>query len=392
MKQAGVERGYTLYGMPASLYTAKPRAYLRKQGIQFVEHPMGSQHFQEIVVPKLGRLIVPVLEAPDGELIQDGAAIIDYCEAAGLAKLSAFPGGPCQRAVAYLFELFGGEGLLRPAMHYRWNFPEENEHFLRTEFGLHIAPGLPADQKAAVFEFASSRMKSAMEIFGVNAQSIPLIERAYAEFLALFEAHLEAAPYLLGGRPSVGDYGLLTALFAHLGRDPKPADLMRRTAPRVARWVERMNAPGLDMAEYVNQPPDWFAADEIPETLRALMHYVAEEYLDEITAQAAFVNQFLEANPDIETGSVIGGKASKRALGRTGLVWRGLTLSVGVFPYRLWLLQRILDTEASADANGRQRIRAVFKQTGLEALLDVRTHRRVERRDNREIWDKPGEA
>lgn len=377
---------YTLYGMPASLYTGKVRAYLRKQGIAFVEHAMGTTHFRETVVPMIGRFIVPVLETPEGSLIQDGAAIIDYCEARGLARMSAFPDTPKQRTIAHLFELFGGEGLLRPAMHYRWNFPAENEHFLRTEFCQHIAPGMPEDQQAAVFDFAAGRMKTAMELFGVNAASIPVVETSYAEFLSLFEAHLKHAPYLLGGRPSIGDYGLLAPLFAHLGRDPKPADLMRRTAPRVARWVERMNSPGLDMAEYVSQAPEWFADDAVPPTLLALMRYVADDYLGEIAAHAAFVNWYLEAHPDVETGSPVGGKASKRMLGRTDLSWRGLALSVGVFPYRLWLLQRVQEAAVRGTPEAHAQTRSIFRDAGLELLLDLRTHRRVERQGNREVW------
>lgn len=378
---------YVLYGMPASLYTGKPRAYLRKQGIDFIEHPMGSTHFRETIVPQLDRFIVPVLQAPDGALIQDGAAIIDYFENMGLAGLSACPATPRQRVVAFIFELFGGEGLLRPAMHYRWNFPAENEHFLRTEFGNFLAPGRPRSEKDAVFDFAAGRMKQAMELFGVNAETIPAVESSYAEFLALFDAHLDTAPYLLGGQPSIGDYGLIAAMFAHLGRDPKPADLMRRTAPRVARWVERMNAPGHDMAEYLDTAPLWFAADEIPLTLAALLRYVAEEYLNEISAQVDFINRYLAGQPAIAEGDIVGGKANKRSLGRTDVSWRGMSISVGVFPYRIWLLQRVQDAYEAADVHERRAVRTLLSEVGLEPLLDLRTLRRVERRNNREVWD-----
>ena len=377
---------YTLIGMPGSLYTGKPRSYLRKQGIDFVEHPMGTKRFREEIVPRIGRFIVPVLLTPEDGIVQDGTAIIDYFERTGLARWSAYPTTPRQRVVALVFELFGGEGLLRPAMHYRWNFPAENDRFLRIEFGNFLAPGGSPAEKEAVFEFASGRMKQAMDLFGENERSIATVEAAYAEFLALLDAHVETAPYLLGGRPSIGDYGLLAPLFAHLARDPRPADLMRRTAPRVARWVERMNAPGLDMAEYVDVQPAWFEGDAIPPTLAALLRYVAEEYLDEITAQVDFVNRHLSERPSIDDGDVVGGAPNKRSIGRTEVAWRGRTLSVGVFPYRIWLLQRIQDAFAECDDSGRRAVRDLFAAVGLEPLLDLRTHRRVERRDNREVW------
>lgn len=378
--------GYTLFGMPASLYTGKPRAYMRKQGVDFVEHPMGSALFREEIVPKIGRFIVPVLQTPDGALVQDGTDIIDYFEHKGAARWSAYPTTAKQSVVALIFELFGGEGLLRPAMHYRWNFPAENLHFLRTEFGNFLAPERWRADKDAVFEFASGRMKQAMELFGVNAATIPAIEASYGEFLSLFDAHLETTPYLLGGRPSIGDYGLLAPLFAHLGRDPKPADLMRRTAPRVARWVERMNAPGLDTAEYMEAPPNWFGGDEIPPTLVALLRYVGTEYASEIAAQVGFVNHHLAAHEEIREGDVVGGKPNARSLGRTDVAWRGTAISVGVFPYRIWLLQRVQDAFAKSDAAARAEVRALLKLNGLEPLLDTRATRRIERRDNREVW------
>ncbi|MEQ1864460.1 MAG: glutathione S-transferase family protein [Micropepsaceae bacterium] len=378
--------GYTLYGMPSSLFTGKPRAYLRKQGIDFVEHPMGSTHFRETIVPKIGRFIVPVLETPEGALVQDGTDIIEYFERKGLARWSAYPTTPKQHVVALISELFGGEGLLRPAMHYRWNFPDQNEHFLRTEFGNFLAPGRVRAEKDAAFDFAARRMKQAMELLGVSAATIPAVEAAYAEFLNVFDAHLDTAPYLLGGRPSIGDYGLLAPLFAHLGRDPRPADLMRRTAPRVARWVERMNAPGLDSAEFTDIGPEWFADDAIPATLAALLRYVGEEYANEIGAQVEFVNRYLGEHPEIREGDVVGGRPNARSLGRCDVAWRGVTLSVGVFPYRVWLLQRVQAAFGNCDRVGQDAVRALLKDAGLERLLDLRTSRRVERRDNREVW------
>jgi glutathione S-transferase len=377
---------YTLYGMPSSLFTGKPRAYLRKQGIEFVEHPFGSTRFREQVVAKIGRFIAPVLETPEGELVQDGAAIIDYVERKGLARWSAFPTTHKQAVVAQIFELFGGEGLLRPAMHYRWNFPEQNLHFLRTEFGDFLAPGRSRAEKDAVFDFAASRMKRAMELFGVNEASMPTVEASYIEFLKLFEAHLDTTPYLLGGRPSIGDYGLMAPLFAHLGRDPMPADLMRRTAPGVARWVERMNAPELDAGEFPDMAPDWFADDAIPPTLKALLSFVGEDYANEIEAQVAFVDRYLAEHPEIREGEVVGGKPNARQLGRTDVAWRGLTLSVAVFPYRLWLLQRVQTAFAKAAGPAQAEVRALLQGVGLERMLDLRAARRVERHDNLEVW------
>ena len=47
---------------------------------------------------------------------------------------SAYPATAVLRTVAHLLELFGGEGLLRPAMHYRWDFDDVNVPFLAKDF------------------------------------------------------------------------------------------------------------------------------------------------------------------------------------------------------------------------------------------------------------------
>jgi len=47
-----------------------------------------------------------------------------------------YPEDPVIKAISLLFELFGNEGLLRPAMHYRWNFDDDNLDFLKVSAKL----------------------------------------------------------------------------------------------------------------------------------------------------------------------------------------------------------------------------------------------------------------
>jgi hypothetical protein len=46
--------GYILYAMPASLYSAKARSYLRKRGIDHLERANGHPAYRERIVPALG--------------------------------------------------------------------------------------------------------------------------------------------------------------------------------------------------------------------------------------------------------------------------------------------------------------------------------------------------
>jgi len=106
---------YTLYAMPASLYSGKARSYLRKHHIDYVEIAPGDARYTDQVVPSIGRWIIPVLQTGDGTLVQDTVDIIDHLDAGVTAERSAYPSTPVHRAIAHLLELFGGEGLLRPA-------------------------------------------------------------------------------------------------------------------------------------------------------------------------------------------------------------------------------------------------------------------------------------
>ncbi len=386
---------YTLYGAPVSLYTGKARSYLRSQGIDFVEVAPGSDRYLQHVVPTVGRWIIPCLETPDGEIVQDGADIIDHFEkgpGAPLRRHSSYPESPMLLAIAHVFELFGGEGLLRPAMHYRWNFDEQNLAFLSSEFAL-LVPGAVHDHDAFVHN--SGRMRKAAVNFGVTPESAPAIEAAFEEWLDLFSAHLERHPYLLGDHPTIGDYGLIAAMWAHLYRDPAPAMLIKQRAPRVGRWVERMTTAEPYLHEYGDAAGSLIDDADLPETLLALLRYVSEEYLPEIAAHVEVANEWLADHPDIEPGTNgLENPAARGLMGGRGLVgngaatfeWRGQQLTTGVMPYRFWLMQRLHDDVALAGPDTQIRVREVFSSAGLEPLLDLRTLRRVERHGHLEVW------
>lgn len=390
---------YTLYGAPVSLYTGKARAYLRRQGIDFVEVLPGSERYLNHIVPTVGRWIIPCLESPDGTIIQDGADIIDHFEKGegqSLRSFNSYPESPVLLAISHLFELFGGEGLLRPAMHYRWNFDDLNLDFLQAEFAMLVPPkpGGTEEEAKAAFLHNSGRMRKAAVAFGVTPETAPAIEASFEEWLDLFSAHLADHPYLLGGQPTIGDFGLIAAMWAHLYRDPAPALLIKQRAPRVGRWVERMTTREPYLHEY-DGSTELIDDAEIPETLLAMMRYVGIEYLGELAAHVDTANEWLAANPDIEPGTngldnpATRGLTSGRGLAGGGVAefaWRGQQITTGVMPYRFWLMQRLHDHLATADPDEQQRTRRVFEAGGADAILDLRTIRRVERTGHLEVW------
>jgi len=389
---------YTLYGAPASLYTGKARSYFRKQGIDFVEMSPGSERYLTHIVPKTGRWIIPCVETPDGEIIQDGADIIDHFERGPgkpLRRYSAYPESPALLAIAHLFEIFGGEGLLRPAMHYRWNFDEDNLDFITAEFALMMPQTLSAEEAKNGFLKSSGRMRKAGVGFGVTPEAQPLIESAFHEWLDLFEAHLVDHPYLLGGHPTVGDFGLIAAMWAHLYRDPAPQMLIKKRAPRVGRWVERMTTAEPYQHEFGDRDESLISDDPVPGTLLAMMKFVSEEYLPEISAHVDAANEWLAEHSDIEAGTnglddpASRGLSNERGSSSATFAWRGIELTTVVMPYRFWLLQRLQDDLGGANTEGQAKARNVFRGTGLESMLDLRTIRRVERANHLEVWGPP---
>lgn len=381
-----MKKQYKLYGVSCSLYTAKVRSFLRKQGIDFVELPPTHTDYVEKVMPAIGRMIIPVLETPAGDIIQDGSDIVEYFENNNISGTPAYPQNAVLKAVSFLFELFAGEGLLRPAMHYRWNFDEQNLEFLKSEFSPFAGIGASDDIVEQVFDFSSSRMRNAKDSFGVSEQSKALVESSYAEFMSLFGEHLKQYPYLLGGQASLGDYALMGPLFGHLYRDPAPAILMRQQAPSVARWVERTNSAQEYWGDHIQDQSPLVDSEKIPATLKTLMRYIAAEYLPEITAHVDFANSWLRERPEMQAGTNGLKDPARRFIGRCEFEWRGITLNTTVMPYRFYLLQRLQDCYEQAQAADKQAIEALFEETGLQSILYLRTDRRVERANHLEVW------
>ncbi|MEL6487802.1 MAG: glutathione S-transferase N-terminal domain-containing protein, partial [Pseudomonadota bacterium] len=320
----------TLYGVPNSLYTGRARSYLIKAGIPYREAPPSDPRYRSEVLPKAGgRLGLPTIEFPDGNVIRDGALIIDHFEAASGHAFS--PATPKQRFFSRLFDVIGAEGLLRPAMHYRWNFDEENLPYLLFHFRMLAPPGPAGEELAAK---SANAMRRATIGFGVTEETIPMVEEVYEEQLAAMEAHFAATPYLLGGRPSIGDFGLYAPMFAHLGRDPKPLSMMFDRALATYRWVERMGRETSDLVEFQNRDETYLAGDEVPQTLIALLKAIAIDFVPETLAAADTINAWIADQDNLAPLT-----PSKRAVGTATFDVRGTTVRAIAQPYRFTLLK-----------------------------------------------------
>ena len=368
-----------LYAMPHSLYSGRARAYLIKNHILFTERSSGHESFKRDVLPKGKLPTIPTLVTPSGEVIRDGAAIMAHFEES--AGWPSLPSGPRQRALALLLDVVGTDGLLRPAMHYRWSFPEANQQFVDFHF---LYSQRESPERREKTNAMMDRMRHAAQVFGVNPDTAMLVETLYLEFLAVLDRHLEQMPYLFGWRPSIGDYGLLGPLYAHLGRDPYPAAIMQQQAPRVFRWVERMNRPDDDMPEHFEPGEGFLANDDIPDTLIHMLQLLAEDFVPETEAAAGTINQFLERSAPA-AGDVAVGRLAE-APGMAEFVVRGEKISALAQPHRFFLLQRLQDTVDEMAGPDQQAVLGILKQCSLESVLGSRLSRRITRRDNLEVW------
>ena len=367
----------TLYGTPLSLYTGRARSYLIKAGLAYRETIPISAHFRDVVLPRAGgRQSMPTIETAEGEVIRDGAAIIDHFEA--IAGNPFSPTTPKQRLLSRLFDVIGAEGLLRPAMHYRWNFPVENLEFLRFHFQS-VMPSGPEREKRA--EAAADRMRAACMGFGVVSESYELVEALYLDLLGKLDRHFGEHPYLLGGKPCIGDFGMIAPLYGHLGRDPKPLSLMQARAIRLFRWVERMNRPDLDVGEFEIQDGEYLVDDHVPDSLIDLLKQIAVEFVPETSAAAVCINEWIDAQGDLPSGTPL-----LRGVGIGSFKLRGLTINALAQPYRFYLLKRVQDEYALLDEQDRRNVANMLSSCDMQTILDIKLTREIGRENNLEVW------
>jgi glutathione S-transferase len=366
----------TLYGTAGSLYTGKTRAYLIKAGIPYLEKSTSGEHYQKVVKPLAKTPSVPCIEFEDGQVIRDGTRIIDYFEAQLGNNFS--PLTPKQKIVSRLFDVIGSEGLLRPAMHYRWDFPKENAHLVRSFFESMVP--LHKDKKETGAKVMSI-MSNAGKAFGAVEENFDVIEEHYENFLQKLDRHFSEYPYLLGGTPCIGDFGLMAAMYAHLGRDPKPLALMQEKAIAVFRWVERMNRPDADMGEFADKfEADYLAEDFIPETLVEVLKEIAIDLVPETKAAALCINDWLEnTQPASET-------PVDRGVGFASFELKAKSINALAQPYRFFLLKRVQVEYEVLEENERKSAYDFLKQCNLTGLIEAKLNREINWLDNREVW------
>lgn len=370
----------TLYGSPFSLFTGRARSYLIKAKIDYREEPHASSHFYKTVLPKAGgRRGIPTIEFANGDVIRDGVAIIDHFEKLNGHKFS--PSSPKQKIVSRLLDVIGAEGLLRPCMHYRFNHDVDEGDFLPFHFGTIYNENTPRGIVSDAKERMAGIREFVLPAWGVTPDTHDLIETFHLETLRVLNEHFAEYPYFLGGKPCIGDFGMMAPLYGHLGRDPKPLSLMTRHAVRLFRWVERMNRPEPDIGEFKNRQESYMEGDLIPSTLKSVLKHLAKDFIPESRAACGQINLWLDENKHLPSGTEV-----QRSVGSCDFEVLGTMIKAEAQPFRFYLLKRMQDEFEALENQDQKLVKSMLEDTGMTELLDMKLSRSIGRDNNLEVW------
>lgn len=369
------EEPIILYGAPQSLFTGRARSYLIKAGIDYRERPVLTEDFYAAQVDEKagGRIGLPTIKFSDGTVIRDGVAIVDHFEA--MRDHPSTPRGPKQKIASQLLDAIGAEGLLRPAMHYRFGFMEQREHVI-----YHFQYTFP--ERARAIRRVERTANKVTPAWGVQPEWTDVIERLYEELLVKMEAHFAEHPYFLGGKPCVGDFGMIAPLFGHLGRDPVPLALMTKLAIHMYRWVERMNRRDADIGEYRGYPEEYIPDDRVPNTLVQVLKHLAIDFVPETRAACECINAWLAENAGLEPKTIVEREVGARAEFEVG----GKTMRAISQPFRFYMLERVQSTYESLPRDDQAQVDALLDACDMSDILDLKLTRRIGRHNNREVW------
>lgn len=356
---------YTLYGAPLSLYTGKVRSYLIYKGLAYQEVFSSLKVYKKIIIPNTGVRFIPVVKTPQGEYLQDTSHIIDTLETRHPER-GIIPTSPKQKLVSYLFETWGDEWLVIPAMHYRWNKP--NFPFIYQEFGKVVLPNMPAFIRAFVGKKIGAKFKGFVPLLGITGKSIPAIEQWYeGHVLTLLDQHFAQHDYLLGSKPCLGDFGLMGPLYAHLYRDPAPGKLMKELAPNVAKWVERMNQPPVNEGQFLND-------DLVPDTLYELLKRIFSEQWPVLLNSVKMIEKWAEEHPHTTH--------LPRTIGEHMFSIGDMTEKRAISTFHQWKVQRVLDSNKGLSPRQTLEMNGFLEELGGVQAMQFVVEKEVARVNN----------
>ncbi len=231
------DRPIRVFGAALSYYTGKLEAYLRYKEIPYERHTLGPGRMRR-VARKVGATQMPAVELPDGRWMTDTTPMIAWFEEQH-PDPPVIPRDPLQAFVSRLVEDYAEEWLWRPAMHYRWSYRTDALHLSRRIVN-EILVDLPLPALLKRFLIRRRQQGGYVKGDGVSRDTWDHVEGCYLKTLDQLEAIFRVRPYLLGGRPTLADFGFFASMFRHFAQDPTASEIMRERAPGVHEWQARL--------------------------------------------------------------------------------------------------------------------------------------------------------
>jgi glutathione S-transferase len=230
---------YRIIGAEMSPYSVKVRSYFRYKSIphQWILRNAESQAEFE----KYARMpIIPLVVTPEGTGIQDSTPVIDAMEKIHPLP-SVHPEDPVAGFISALIEEFGDEWANKWMFHYRWA-RDVDQISSAGRIARMRGAKLEEDKHTALAAQVRARMVDRVWFVGSNAVTAPQIEAGFIDMVGLLDSHLATRPYLFGGRPAIGDFGLWGQIY-EMWTDPTAGALIGGGATNVLDWVHRMLWP-----------------------------------------------------------------------------------------------------------------------------------------------------
>ena len=327
-----------VFGTTASYYTGKLEAYLRAKGIAYRLEPFSRANLRR-AARHTGVVQVPQVECADGSWLVDTTLILEHFERVQ-PEPAVTPRAPAVAFFSRLLEDYADEWLWRPAMHYRWSYPETAR--LMSAWLAEHAADEPGPQWLKRRFWRRRQLGTFVRGDGVTTATRAAVEASYLDTLDALEPVFARRPFVLGERPTEADFGFFASLFRHFASDPAPARILRERAHAVYEWVARMW--NLSPERFASQP----LPSEIPRDLGALCDAIAQIYLPYLDANAAAYSRG-EKTVRYEVQGVAFGEPTK--------------------PYRVWCRDRLSREIVGLGADARSEVdRAFGSRDALDRL------------------------
>lgn len=354
---------YTLYGWHLSYFTGKALCYLRYKQVDFKLQAVNLFTLTRTIKRITGAAVMPVLKTDRGQWIQDTSEIIDFIETRHTNN-PVRPDTPVQEFASLLLEAWGDEWWVPIAMHTRWNHPE-NYALFEHDAGKALLPWMPGFLQRKAAQRPAKMLKGMLPYVGIVPSQYKAMDDWATHMLDCLDEHFKVHPFLLGTRPSLGDFGLVGTMYGHLGRDPWPKRELLDPRKHLSAWLERMKNPA------PHASGELFANDQIPETLNPVFRSIFREFIPMVKGIGDMTTAYAQAHGLHQR--------LPRRLGEVSTTMNGEPFKRGALPYMVWMMQRALDTYERMPDSERTEVRNWLRKHQAEDILNLNLPR-VERR------------